>query len=416
MTRVILFVVAVVTAVMAAVWFANEPGEVTVVWRGWRLDTSVGILLLLITAVTLFVLGIAKIISVIRGTAKGFAAARKERRTAQGLKALGFGLAAAHAGQPQTARKYAKEATALLHENAATQILNAKAAAANDDGPAVRQAALQLLEHSETELSGLRDLALRARSEGDVVGALNFAKRALARKDAPTWAFDLVLDVQIAGAQWGDALSTLESKAARGAYSADVYKKLKAVLLTQSALEALGHKDAAKAETQSHKAREFGAGVHALICHARALILLGKHKKAASEIEKAWATEPSLQLLAVYLDAGQTDSALDQARRVEKLVSENADHPESRLALAEASLRAQLWGQARNRVAPLLGDDVPHDLHRRAALLMAELETAERNDPAAGAIWFKRALDQSAHGISVDNAPRSVSDVIALKI
>ncbi len=412
MIRIILYVAALVVAVLTAVWFANTPGEVTVIWRGWRMDTSVAILLLLITLTVLAVLAIAKIIAVIRGTAKGFAASRRERRIDQGIKALGYGFAAAHAGQPVAARKYAKEASALLNGNAATHMLQAQAAHVNDDAAALRNVALNLLEHPETELAALRDLALRAQAEGDIVGALNYAKRAIARRDAPRWAIEMALNLDIAQGRWTEALSVLESKQAKDQYSADEYKKLKGAVLTASAEQALNQGDAKLAETQSKKAIDLGAGERALVAHARALQMQGNSRGGVRDMEKAWKTNPSSGLLRAYLELLSDEPPLEQTRRVEKLIADNADHPESRLALAEVSLKAKLWGQARNRLSPLLGDDVPRDLHARAAILMAELETAERNDPVAGALWLKRALDRTTPAAIIAATPKSVSDIL----
>lgn len=412
MRRIILFAVVLTLAVVVAVWFANNPGDVTVVWRGWRLDTSVGVMLVLMVVAVAVMLLMARVIALIRGTAAGFAAARRERRFAQGLRALGHGFAAAHAGQPHAARRYAKEAAALLDDNTATRLLTAQAASANDDAATLRSVAVNLLEHPETELAALRDLAERARREGDTVGALGYAKRALARRDAPRWALDLALDVQIAGARWSEAIAALDSRPARAHYAAPVLRRMKADLYTQAADDAFGHRDGAQAESFARKAMEHGAGERARVVLARALALQGKQKKAVGEIEQAWAGAPSAALAAAYVDILAAETALERARRVEKLVASTADHPESRLALAEASLRAQLWGQARNRLAPLLGDDVPRELHARAAVLMAELESGERNDASAGATWLKRALERTVPG-GAPRAPRSVSELLA---
>lgn len=411
MSRVVLFVALLTLAVLVAVWFANNPGEVTVIWHDWRIDTSVGILLALMAVIVAVMLLIAKLVAMIRGTALGFAAARRERRMAQGLRALGHGFAAARGGQGVAARRYAKEAAALLDDNAATRVLAAQAAQVNDDAATLRSVAVNLLDKPETELAALRDLAERARAEGDVVGALNYAARALARKDAPKWALDVVLDVQIGAARWTEALSTLESRPAREHYTAAALKTLKAELLTNAAEAALAHRDAAQANTLARRALDQGAGPRAVIAHARALALQGKHKKAAAEIERIWTAKPDAALAAAYIEILATEPALERARRVEKLVAESADDPESRLMLAEASLRAQLWGQARNRLAPLLGDDVPRELHARAAILMAELETGERNDPAAGATWLKRALERAPQAVATP-PPRSVSELL----
>jgi HemY protein len=413
MIRLALFVAVLGALSLGAVWLASDPGAVSVIWRGWRIDTSVGILLLAVALTVLAVLALAKIVALVRGTAQGFTAVRRERRTARGLVALGHGFAAVHAGQAQAARKFAKEAAALLDDNPATQMLATHAAAASGDGAALRSIAAGLLDKPETELAALRELAARARAEGDVVGALNYAKRALARKDAPKWAMDMVLDVQIANGRWADALSALDSKLGRDHYAAEAHRRLKAEFSTRAAEDALGHGDGTAAEAAARKAIDAGGGARAIAAHARALALQGKHKKAAAEIERAWTAHPAQVLLRAYRAAMPGETALEWARRVERLVKDSADHPESRLALAEASLKAELWGQARNRLAPLLGDDVPSAVHARAALLMAELETAERKDAEAGSGWIKRAFEKSQLDARGPRAPRSVAELLA---
>ncbi len=414
MIRLIIYVLVLAALMSGAVWFANDPGEVTVLWRGWRIDTSVGILLAMMAMAVLVMLGIAKLIAVLRGAVDVFASARKERRLKQGLAALGQGFAAVSAGQPALARKLAKDAAALLDDNAATRLLRAQAAAANDDGATLRSEALHLLDQPETELSALRELSIRATKEGDVIGALNYAKRALSRKDAPKWALEMVLDVQIANGRWSDALSALDSKAGRDHFGTVNHHKLKGELLTRLAEEALGHGDAGAAESFSRKVLDTNPGERAIIVHARALMLQTKTKKAAAEIEKAWGNAPSAGLLRAFLAIAPGESALEQARRVERLVASNADHAESRLALAEASFNAQLWGQARNRLAPLLGEDVAKHVQARAAIIMAELETTERKDAAAGVVWLKRAMAQSEAQAVAMKTPRNVGDLLAL--
>ena len=64
---------------------------------------------------------------------------------------------------------------------------------------------------------------------------------------------------------------------------------------------------------------------------------------------------------------------LARAGRIEKLVAGATDHPESRLALAETALSAELWGQARSRLEPLLDKGVAAPTRARAAALMAQV-------------------------------------------
>ncbi len=96
----------------------------------------------------------------------------------------------------------------------------------------------------------------------------------------------------------------------------------------------------------------------------------GKGKKAASELERLWAKGPDPLLAAAYRALIPGETALDWARRAETLVQSNPDDLESRLTLAEASLGAELWGRARNRLGGLTSEKYPPTIRARAARLM----------------------------------------------
>jgi HemY protein len=159
-----------------------------------------------------------------------------------------------------------------------------------------------------------------------------------------------------------------------------------------------------------------GGGAAAVARLARALILQNKGKKAGAEIERTWAAAPDARLLSAYKALAPSEPALDWVKRVERLAGVAPEHPESRLASAEAALAAELWGQARSRLAPLLADGADPAVKARAARLMAEVETAERGDEAAAARWLRLALAESraSRGAAVPaRAPASLAELLA---
>ncbi len=89
------------------------------------------------------------------------------------------------------------------------------------------------------------------------------------------------------------------------------------------------------------------------------------------------------------------------------------DHPESRLAVASASLEAELWGQTRNRLSGLTGEDAAPHIRARAAQLLADVERRERGDTGKAAEWLDLALEiQKSPGKSV-RKPKSVAEILA---
>ncbi|MDX2223108.1 MAG: heme biosynthesis HemY N-terminal domain-containing protein [Rhodospirillaceae bacterium] len=414
MIRLVVYVALVAAAVAGAVWFANDPGLVTIAWRGWRLDTSVGILLLLAAALVVAALALAKLYAVLAGSARAMTAARRDKKFAQGLAALGDGMAAVHAGHAEHARRLAKDAIALLGDNPATRMLAARAATGSD---ALNEAAARLLDRPGTALSGLRAQGEQALAAGDWTAAVNHARQALARKDAPRWAMELALDALIAGAQWREALALLEGKATRALLPADTHKALTARVALRLCDQLLKSSDGAGAETTARAAIAAGAGAAAVALEARALILQSKGKKAAAEIERAWAAAPDLRLLTAYKAIAPNEPALEWVKRVERLAGTAPEHPESRLAAAQAALAADLWGQARNRLAPLVADGVDGPVKARAARLMAEIETAERGDQAAAARWLRLALTHVGEDrTATARAPASIAELLAERL
>jgi HemY protein len=408
--RLFFYVVGLALLVTGAVWLANEPGSVALAWRGWRVDTSASVLVALMIVAVLLTALVLRGLSIITGAIQALAAARRERRLNRGFASLADGFAAVQSGQGTAARRFAKEATSLLQSNPAVLMLRKETAELVGDVREMKEAATALLARPQTELAGLRSLAVKAAADGDTVGALNHAKRALARKDAPAWAIEMALDLAIASALWRDALALMDTRIAKETFSQDDFVRIKTRLLLQQAQVDLKNGESQSAASLAKQAIDLGgAPVAATTAYARAMAAQGKGRKAAHLVEKMWGETPHADLAAAYRVLIPGESALDWARRVDNLARVDADHAETRLAVARASLDAELWGQARNRLAPLTAENVEPDVRVRAARLMAEVEARERGDSDKAAEWLALALDIRREP-DARPVPRSVSE------
>ena len=414
MPRLILFAGIVALLAAGAVWLANDPGSVSMTWRGWQAETSVGVLVTVVLVAVVVILLIARLIAFLGGRLQAFTSARRERRFKRGLVSLGDGFAAVQAGQAMAAKKLAKDAGKLLGDNPAVLLLRKDAAVLNGDAGEMQEAAEVLLNRPETELAGLRTLADKAMRDGDVAGALTHARRALARKDAPAWALRIALDMEVATERWGEALDVLDEKLACDAFTPTEFKRLKSRLLILRAQAALAHGDAPGAATAAKKAMDVDDTNQAAVsAFAKALAAQGKGKKAAGAVERAWAVKPTADLLLAYRTLVPGESALDWARRIDGLAKAAPDHPESRLAVAAASLEAELWGQTRNRLAGLTGADAAPDIRARAAQLLADVERRERGDTDKAAEWLHLALEIQRGPMRAARKPKSVAEILA---
>jgi HemY protein len=302
----------------------------------------------------------------------------------------------------------------LLSDNAAVLMLRKEAAALRGDKQEVRRAAEAMLERPATELAGLRTLAQDALARGEVVSARDYASRAWARREAPEWALDMLLDIEIDAGRWTEALNLLSGKPARQAYSPERHARLKTLLYVQLAESALGRGDAISAAVAAKKAMGTGGlQLPAVLAFARAMAAQGRGRKAAHTVERAWAEAPGAALLAAYRALEPGETALDWAKRVVHLEDAAPDHPESRLAVAQAALAAQLWGQARSSLSGLTAEGVAPSIRGRAAALLAELEAQQRGDNDAAADWLRLALEFQQPVPRGGRVPRSATELLA---
>lgn len=390
MLRVITFIIVVAALVAGAVWLADRPGAVTIVWQGWRLETSVPVLLVVLLLVMMALSLLFRLWRWLRGLPGRIAGRRRERRRRKGYAALTGGLAAVAAGDQRQAARLSRQAESLLHDPSATALLAAQAADLSGDEEAAKAHFESMLDRPETALTGLRGLTAVALKEGDRAAALSYAERAFALNPAAAGVAATLFDLQVRAGQWAAALETLKAKA----FPPETARRMRAVVLTECAGDAADSGASAEAERFAKQAVALDAG---FVPAARRLAGIhaaaGRTRKAAGVLEKAWAASPHPDLAAAYLDLWPDEDALARMRHMEKLVRPNADDTDSRLAVARAALDARLWGRARDHLMTAAEARPTAETFR----LLARLEREEKGDAAAEQAWLERAAD-APHG------------------
>src|SRR5262249_8036856 len=89
--------------VAAAVFFADRPGRVDIVWQGWQVKTSVGVLIAAAVLAALLAGVLFSVLSLIFTAPRRMLRARRARRRRAGYRALTRGMVAAAAGDGQEA-------------------------------------------------------------------------------------------------------------------------------------------------------------------------------------------------------------------------------------------------------------------------------------------------------------------------
>lgn len=385
--RLFLFAVLVAALVAIAVWFADRPGLVTIHWQGWRIDTSVPVLLIAMIAFMAILSFVWRMSSMVVGAPGRFLSRRREARRQRGYAALSDGLAAVAVGDRKRAGKLAKQADRLLADPALTGLLTAQAAELSGDEAEAEKRLSGMVDRPQTALLGLKGLLTLAKRRGDTVAALDYARRAWALgAPAADLATDL-FDLQARAGQWVEAEATLDEARKRRALAPEAIRHRLALTQFERSLQAEGDADPASALSLAQKAHQSDLTLVAAAARvARLLHRAGKDRKAAAALTSTWQVAPHPLLVEAWLALAPAETPLQRVKRLEKLVKANPDAADGHMALAEAALAAKLWGAARNHL------ETAARLRPSAAIyiLLARLEREERQDEAAAQKWMSK--------------------------
>ncbi|MDO8534544.1 MAG: heme biosynthesis HemY N-terminal domain-containing protein [Xanthobacteraceae bacterium] len=387
MIRIVLFLVGTAVIALGAAWIADRPGEIVMTWQGWRISTTVTVAAAALLAAVVFAVTVWSLIRFVLRSPHRVAALIRERRKLRGWRTISRGLIAVGTGNVMLAKRSAGEARKLLGPEPLTLLLSAQAAQLGGETKTAEAEFRIMLDHKETRPLGLRGLYIEARRRSDAASALAFAEQAMRADPALTWAGEALIEFQCRAGDWIGALQVLERQIAAKAIGKAAGKRRRAVLIAAQAL-ALEETDPGRArELATEAARLAPDLVPAAALAGRLHGAAGKLRKAARMIEKAWAVSPHPELAEVYAELRPGDTARDRLKRVKALVERTPGHIESLLAVARAALDAHDFGQARDRLAPLLGEPT-----QRACLLMAEIEATEHGDHGKAREWTARAV------------------------
>ncbi|GIL02657.1 MAG: heme biosynthesis protein HemY [Alphaproteobacteria bacterium] len=388
MWRLFVFLVAVAALGFLFAWFADRPGEVTLVWQGLRYQTSLMVVIAALAALVAVILAVWWIVATVLRSPALMRRFLRNRRRDRGYYALSQGLIAAGSGDAASARRLSRESRRLLGSEPLVELLDAQTLLLEHDHEAARTRFEKMLEDDDTRLVALRGLYLEAEREGAREAARHYAEEAARLSPALAWAGMATLRHQSAEGDWQGALAALERLRSAGAVAKEEAQRKRAVLLTAQAMaEAQAAPDkAAKLAREAHRLAE--ELVPAATVAAAALARTGDYRRAAAILETTWKGTAHPEIAEAYVHLRGGDSARDRLKRARKLAAMRPDEAAGRLAVAEAAIAAHDWQAAREAMRPVLAEGPS----QRACLLMAEIEEGEHGDRGRVRDWLARAV------------------------
>ena len=393
MIRAALSFLAVVGLIAAAIALAGDPGEASVTWLGWRIDTTAAAVAVMIGALALLAVAFWRIGLWVAEAPRRAARARAEARRRQSAEILTRGFLAVAAGEGQEARRCAQKAADLADDSPAlVRVLAAQAAEAAGDLQTAETAYSAMLGFPEMRLAGHKGLMSIATAQGDQAAALKHAEAAYNLAKTARWAWRALFEARLQAGEWAEALGLVEGALQRKIVTPLVAERARAALLAASAASLELATDAKLREQAMdygvRAARLSPAFAPGAVIAARLLAEAGRIGKAEDVVEQAWEAAPHPALFLAYRDVRTDETPRERAIRLQKLIDRNPAHRESRILSVEQAL--------------LAGD--PAGVKAAAAVLAAEPPTARLCGLMARAAWATGQADEARAWIARGSA------------
>lgn len=394
--KVSLFVAIALGLTYGAATVLETPGGVTLAFAGqeWHftpLAFGVGILLLMVGLWILFRL-VGLLVAILRfvtGDETALTRYFNRNRERKGYEALSDGLMALAAGDTRLATAKAAKAEKLLHKPELTRLLNAQVAQANGDSVKAVGYYKQMLTQDSSRFVGVQGLMAQKLAEGDKDTALKLAEKAFALRPRHVGTLDTLFDLQSEKADWSGARRTLEAKVKAKALPRDVGRRRDAVLSLADARASVDEGEVARGREAAYQAVLLAPGlVPAANLAAEMRNSAGESRVAAKILRKAWEHSPHPDIAAGFAAIEPDETPEQRLKRFGPLLKIRPDHTESRLLLAELELAAENFPAARRA----LGDLAENDPTTRSLAIMAAIERGEGAPDKVIRGWLAKAL------------------------
>lgn len=389
MKRLLAFLLQAVLLIGLAVWLADQPGTTKIVWHDYVVETSAAFLALVIVAVGFIFYVLFRAWHLLQNGPELWRLGRRVRKLEEGQNFLTQGLVAIAGGQAAEAGRLAVAARKKLGTTTATLLLQAQAAQLAHDHRSARAIFRAMVEDSESAILGYRGLIMEARRAGEWDEVERLAVEVSKSHPDTPWLDWVRFETATRRLAWGEANDALARLApTRLLDKATLQHHRAALLVAQSQAEAgQGSHDAAlqSAEQAVSQAPKW---LPALINLARRQAAKDFGRAHRRTIEKAWAIQPHPELVEI-LRGGEPD-AIAFYKQVDRLCRDNENDPASKLALAEAAMSADIWGEARRHLMALIASN---NATQSAYRLLAKLERRESGDERAAMQWLTKATE-----------------------
>ena len=394
MIRTLLILLVVTVAIALGIGFIGDPGEASLLWLNYRVDTSATAAVIIIGALAFCAVAFWNLTLWLARSPQRSERAQAAARRRQADDVLTRGFMAVASGDGSEARRHAVKAIDLSDNIVLVRILNALAAEESEDAVATKAAYSAMLSVPELKLAGLKGLMQLAQGQGDKTEAVRLATEAYSQPRPSMWAFKTLFEARLEAGEWAEALDLIDGALTRKLISPIFSERAKASLMAASA----ARQESADTAAQRDQALDYALRAAKLqpqftpaaVIAARLLCKAKKLGRAEDVLEAAWAASPHPALWITYRDLVSDETPKERARRLQGLIDRNPKDRESRLLQVERALLNNAKAEVLAAMAAMQDELADDKVTKRVCGVMARAAQAT-GDIDSARTWIARA-------------------------
>ena len=399
-----------------AMWMSDKNSLITVDWRGYSNGFSIPeamLLILIFVAIVDFLNRIfRKLISVQIKEAWGYNFNNNTKEDAaidvlagkisekivmdrrdfdNALLLVLKSMTAITAGDMKEARVHLKALKKIIGDDPMIDLMKMKIYKGERDFDKMEKLSSKIMKNEDIRIVGMK-AAVEAQMQKKEFGiALATANKAFELRQDLYWVIESAFELRAKAGDWDGALQVLESGYKKKIIPGGNYKRFKAIVMYEMAVENQKKGDDVNYFRLVSQAIEIDETlVPAAISLAKYYVANdNQFRKAAKVLSAAWVKNPTEEIALEYLKLYPEDDITAKIQRMEAFALSNSIRPSlNNILLAQLATEAGLWGKAKGEMELFL---INNPATQKLAEMIAAYEKYANNNDAEAKKWLEKA-------------------------
>ena len=356
------------------VWLAGQSGETRLSIFGYIIEMPSGLLIALIILVIALAIATNQLIGRLWQWPDRWRRNRERKRWLRGKDAILGGLIALNMGDRKASKKYLSQIERTMTDDPLLHLLKAQAAWRSGEWEEAKKSFQILEKHKSTAVLGKVGLLHLYIEKREKEQAWQIGQSLLNETVIPADALNVLHRLAIEKQDWNLARHTLEVMG----LDRKILQDKMALLFAEKACCALIKNELHEALDSANEAlKNQKAFLAARLIKLRALLALGKEKRAQKTLREFWRDRPHDALIPFYCLTHGNNDPITCAQEIPDFIKDHAGHPSSLRLAVEIYKAAALWGEAKRYLGLLAAhEEENHSLSHSTCLLGTAIEEA----------------------------------------